>query len=85
MTIKKEGTEGEEKQTPLFAGAHFFLFPPLFSFFTHSAGWTFYSLATTPADPYIFAANLFGTLLGLWYTGERERRQRETREGKKGG
>ena len=27
-----------------------------------------YSLVTSPADPFIFAANLFGTLLGLWYT-----------------
>ena len=27
-----------------------------------------YGLATSPPDPYIFAANLVGTLLGLWYT-----------------
>ena len=56
--------------------------PPL-----HSAGWTFYSLASTPADPYIFAANLFGSLLGLWYTSEwreeREEREREERGGDK--
>ena len=44
------------------------LTPCVLSSPSHSAGWTLYSLVTSPADPFIFAANLFGTLLGLWYT-----------------